>query len=265
MPEASVHFTRDIKSPLVTISRVRIFHNYTEMIDTLYNSTIKSSNGIDLEEGQIEMRGLLVRGGFAFSRLFTYSGGKDGDNFPRSLTRSLEFFEVGTRPKFHMRTQMIQKETESGEQYVFKISNPHRTIDFSTHVDFPDGVFKHGAEFRWRPDARVAYEIDIENRTTATTTDYVMTTTVFTPVRNLGVTGTLRQTKRIMRAVAEIVWDLNRRESVAKITTQWENITKTRDVLSDKYKISFSQGTVNANHLIFLPKAAINSLTTPRS
>ena len=263
MPEASVHFTRDIKSPLVKISRVRIFHNYTEMIDALYNSTIKSSNGMDLEEGQIEMRGLLVRGGFAFSRLFMYSGGKDGDNFPRSLTRSLEFFEVGTRPKFHMRTQMIQKETESGEQYVFKISNPHRTIDFSTHVDFPDGVFKHGAEFRWRPDARVAYEIDIENRTTSTTTDYVMTTTVFTPVRNLGVTGTLRQTKRIMRAVAEIVWDLNRRESVAKITTQWENITKTRDVLSEKYKISFSQGTVHENHFIFLPKAAINSLTTP--
>ena len=244
-----MHYTRDIKSPTVTISRVRIFHNYTEMIDALHNSAMTSSSGQDLEEDQIEMRGLLVTGGFAFSRLYQYSGGQDGENFPRILTRTIEFFEVGKRPKFHMRTQLIQNQTSTGDKYELKISNPHRTVDFSTHVDFPDGIFRHGSEFRWRPNARVAYEIDIENRTTTTTTDYVMTTAVFTPVRDLGLTGTLRQTKRTMRAVGEIVWDLKRRESVAKFTVHWENITKSRNFDSDKYKISFSQGT---EHNIFL-------------
>ena len=106
----------------------------------------------------------------------------------------------------------------------------------------PEGVFKHGSQFQWRPDAQVAYEIEIENRTTTKTTDYIMTTNIVTPVRSMGLTGTIRQTKSNLRAVAEILWDVSRRDSVAKMTLQWDNVTKTEDIASDRIRIGFSQG-----------------------
>ncbi|XP_057368025.1 uncharacterized protein LOC130689027 [Daphnia carinata] len=243
LPEASVRYSRFV-SPTVTESGISLSHNFTEKIKVAYNSTDKSSAGHEMNDGQLEFSGTLFSGGFAFSRLYKYSGGKNGENLPTSLNRILEIYEIGKRPHFNLRAEIVEKETFTGQEQVLKLSSPSRTVEFRTHSDFPDGVFRHGSEFRWRPDATISYEIDIENKTTTTATDYVMTTSLITPVRSLGLTGTLRQTKRNLRAVGEVVWDLNRRDSVAKMTVTWENTTKTRDVDVDRVKIAFSQGNL---------------------
>lgn len=241
VPEASVRYSR-LTSPTVTKSGITFSHNYTEIVKVDYNSTDKSSAGHDMNDGQLEFSGTLFSGGIAFGRHYKYSGGQDGENLPRSLNRILEFYEVGKRPQYTLRAEVLEKETFTGQEHVVKLSSPYRTIEFLTHLDFPDGVFRHGSEFRWRPDAKIAYEIEIENKTTAAANDYVMTTTIITPVRSLGITGTMRQTKLNLRAISEVVWDLKRRDSVAKVTFTWENTTKTRDVEADRVKIAFSQG-----------------------
>lgn len=241
LPEASVRYGRLHTSPFSYETDVKISHNSTDLINALYKSSDKASAGHELNQSQLEFRGLFS-GGLAFSRDFKYSGGLDGDNLPRSLNRSVELFQLGKRPKFAMRAEIVEKETLTGQEYVVKLSSPYRTIEFLTHMDFPDGVFRHGSEFRWRPDAKIAYEIDIENKTTATATDYVMTTTLLTPVRDIGLTGKVHQTRRNLRAIGEVVWDLKRRESVAKVIVTYENTTKTRDVEASRLKVGFSQG-----------------------
>lgn len=241
VPEASIRYSR-LSSPTVTQSGITISHNFTEKIKVAYNSTDKSSAGHESKDGRLEFSGTLFSGGFAFGRHFKYSGGQDGENLPRSLHRILEIYEIGNRNQFTLRAEVLEKETFTGQEHVVKLSSPYRTIDFSTRYDFPDGVFRHGTEFRWRPDAKIAYDIEIENKTTAAANDYVMTTTFITPVRSLGLTGTMRQTKRNLRAVGEVVWDLKRRESVAKVIVTWENTNKTRDVEANRVKVAFSQG-----------------------
>lgn len=237
-----MRYSRSFTNPTAVESRVQINHNSTELINVLYKCNDKSSAGQELNQGQLEFRGTLFSGGLAFSQLYKYSGGQDGDNLPRSLNRTLDVYEIGKRPKFTLRIEFLEAETLTGQEYVLKLSSPFRTIEFLTRSDFPDGVFRHGSEFRWRPDAKIAYEIEIENKTTATAADYVMTTSLMTPVRNIGLTGTMRQTKRNLRAVAEVVWDLKRRDSVVKVIVTWDNTTKTRDVDVNRLKIGFSQG-----------------------
>lgn len=242
IPEASFRYGRFFVTPTVIESGFTFNHNYTKVVNIVYKSNDKSSAGQEINQGQFEITGTLISGGVAFSRLYKYSGGQNGENLPTSLNRSIEIFEIGKRPHFTFRAELLEKKTFTGEEHVIKLSSPLRTIVFRTHSDFPDGVFKHGSEFLWRPDAKVAYEIEIENKTTASATDYVMTTTLVTPVRSIGLTGTMRQTKRNLRAVGEVVWDLKRRDSVAKVTVTWENTTKTRDVDANRLKIGFSQG-----------------------
>lgn len=242
MPEVSVHYSRQHKSPTVLESGIILSHNFTEVVNIAYKSNIKSSAGQEDYQGQLEMRGTVLSGGLAFGRTYRYSAGRDGDNFPRSLNRTVEVFEIGKRPHFSFRAQLQEKETSTGKENAIVLSTPLRSIEFRTHTDLPDGVFKHGSEFRWRPDAKVAYEIEVENKTSVTATDYVMTTTLITPVRSLGLTGTMRQTKRTLRANGEVVWDLKRRDSLAKVTLTWENATKTRDIEVNRLKLGFSQG-----------------------
>lgn len=252
LPDAGVRYSRYFINPTSIETKVQISHNSTEIIQVVYKSNDKSSAGQELNQGQLEFSGSLFSGGLAYSRLFTYSGGQDGDNLPRSLNRTFDVYEVGKRSKFTLRVETLEKETFTGQEYVLKFSSPFRTVEFLTRSDFPDGVFRHGSEFRWRPDAKIAYEIDIENKTTTTATDYVMTTSLTTPVRSMGLTGTMRKTKRNLRAVAEVVWDLKRRDSVVKVTATWENTTKTRDIDAHRLKIGFSQGKWENTKILIL-------------
>ena len=243
LPEAGVRYGRFFITPTVIESGFTINHNYTDIVNIIYKSNDKSSAGQEMYQGQLEIKGTLLSGGVAFGRLYKYSGGRD--NFPTSLNRSVEIYEIGKRPQFTLRAQLLEKETFTGKEHIVQLSTPLRTIEFRTHSDLPDGVFKHGSHFQWRPDSRIAYEIEIENKTTAASTDYVMTTTLVTPVRSVGLTGTLRKTrKRNLRAVCELVWDLKRRDSVAKVTYTWENTTKSKDVDANRMKIAFSQGNL---------------------
>lgn len=226
---------------------MQIYHNFTEVIHVSYKSNDQSSAGRELNQGQLEMSGSLLSGGVAFSRLFEYSEGNNGGNLPTNLTRSIEFFKVGHHPKFIIRAELEEKEKETGQEYHVKLSSTSRTVALSTHYDFPDGTFKHGSQFLWRPDARIAYEVEVENRTTSRTNDYIMTAKFVTPVRNMGMTGTVRQSKNNLRAVGEMLWDLERRDSAAKFTFQWENVTRTRDVRSDRIRIGFTQGKIKLN------------------
>lgn len=242
VPEASVRYSKDFTSPTACDTVVTISHNSSEVVNVAYKVNERSSAGHEIKEGTVEVRGTVLTGAIAFSRDFQYSAGQDGDNLPRSLTRVLEVYEIDHRANFKMRVELTEKETFTGQEYALKFSSPVRTVEFSTHTDLPEGIFRHGSEFRWRPDQRVAYEIEIENKTTATTTDYVMTTTLITPVRSVGLTGTLRQTKRNLRAIGELLWDLKRRESLARVTLTWENTTKTPNIASHGVRIGFSQG-----------------------
>lgn len=239
-----MRYSKDFATPTACDTLVTVSHNSTEMVNVLYKSNERSSAGHDASEGTVEVRGALLTGAIAFSRDFKYSAGNDGDNLPRSLTRALEVYKLADRAKYLMKAELSEKETLTGREYAVELSSPVRTIRFSTHTDAPDGIFKHGSEFRWRPDDRIAYEIEIENKTSAAAIDYVMTTSLITPVRDIGLTGTIRQTKRNLRAVGELLWDLRRRESLARVALTWENATKTPEVASHKMRLGFSQGTL---------------------
>ena len=254
LPEASVHYATAAKKPTLRESVIRFGHNFTEVVKVIYTAVDSSSAGQDRNERQLEFRSIFFSTGMAYSRVFQYSGGEEGSNLPTTVTRSVELFKVDHRPAFLFRTQIVEKTTLTGEETVFRLSNPRRTIEFKTHYDFPENTFRHGSEFRWHPDdkSRVAYEIEIGNRTTDSAVGYVMTTSIFTPVRDIGLTGLLQRSHKNLRIVGEIVWDLSRRDSVAIITYIWDNITKpTSGVLSDRIKLSLAQGNL-PNELAFI-------------
>ena len=74
--------------------------------------------------------------------------------------------------------------------------------------------------------------------------DYVMTVVLVTPVRAMALTGTLKKNQRDLRALAEIVWDLKRKDSVAIINLDWRDVTRTPDVPSDRVQMRFKQGKI---------------------
>ena len=244
LSEASLSFSRGSATPLNTETVIRIGRNGSELFKSVLHSVEEWSAGRDLQQWELELHAGISTG-LAFRRLFQYSGGEDGLNIPRSLNRSLELYKVGHRPKFLLRAELTEKETFTGGQYIVTLSSSARTIVLSTHSDSNDGVLRHGSEFRWRPEetARIAYEIEVENRTTSALADYVMTGTLITPVRSMALTATSRKSRKNLRSLTEFVWDLERKESAVKITFRWDNITKTPDILSDRIRISFSQGT----------------------
>lgn len=92
-----------------------------------------------------------MRSGIEYQRRFEYSGGHDGSNLPTTLTRTVELFRIDQRQKNMFQGELTQKQTSSGEEYGIKLTSPIfvRTVELSTYVDFPDGVFKHGSQFRW--------------------------------------------------------------------------------------------------------------------
>lgn len=246
LPEATLKYARDIKTPVLTETWVQLNHNFTEVIHVMHKSTEQSSAGQEMNQDQVEVRGTIFAGGFSVGRVFHYSGGTDGDNLPRSLTRTANIYEVGQWPKFIWRVELTEKENTTGKQYQMNLSSAARTISFTTHYNIDDGVFLHGSQFAWRPNARIGYDIEVENRTTTKTTDYVMTTNFFTPVRSMGVTSTIRHSKNTLRAVCELLWDLTRKDSIAKMIVLWDNTTRSQDVNSDRIRVSFSQGKTDS-------------------
>ena len=92
-----------------------------------------------------------MRSGVEYQRRFEYSGGHGGSNLPTSLTRSVELFRIDQRHKNMFHGELTQKQSSSGAEYGVKLTSPIfiRTVELSTYIDQPDGVFKHGSQFRW--------------------------------------------------------------------------------------------------------------------
>jgi len=86
------------------------------------------------------------------------------------------------------------------------------------------------------------YEIHIENRTTEATSHYVMTASLETPVRGMALTGTMKAHENDLRALAEIVWDLKRSESVAIVDIDWRDVSDAYPVTSDRIQMRFRRG-----------------------
>ena len=119
LPEAGVRYGRFFITPTVIESGFTINHNYTDIVNIIYKSNDKSSAGQEMYQGQLEIKGTLLSGGVAFSRLYKYSGGRD--NFPTSLTRSVEIYEIGKRPQFTLRAQLLEKETFTGKEHIVQL------------------------------------------------------------------------------------------------------------------------------------------------
>jgi len=148
LPEASVHYATVAKKPTLRESVIRFGHNFTEVVKVVYTAVDSSSAGQDRNERQLEFRSIFFSTGMAYSHVFQYSGGEEGSNLPTTETRSVELFKVDHRPAFLFRTQIVEKTTLTGEETIFRLSNPRRTIEFKTHYDFPENTFRHGSEFR---------------------------------------------------------------------------------------------------------------------
>ena len=243
LPEATVRYSRC--NPLATVSQsvVYLSHNSKDLFQLNVTDTEISSAGLSIYEKQMEVSGVLSLG-VLYKYEYGYSAGIDGSNLPTRLVRNAELYKVGQRPKFLFRGEVEHKEEETGNEYSLTLSSPRRTVNMATYCHLPDGILRHGWELRWSPESKIAYEIDVENRTSNSVADYVFSTSLSTPLRNMGMTGTLRKTQKYLRTQAEIVWDLQRKESAAKILATWENATQSQLVQVDLLKVNFSQGNI---------------------
>lgn len=77
-----------------------------------------------------------------------------------------EIYELQNKNSFNITGELHVKSTETGQEYKIIAIHPNRTVQLTSEYDYQETLTKQKSKLQLAPNTWIAYNIEIENKTT---------------------------------------------------------------------------------------------------
>lgn len=195
------------KRPQMTTGYSEMTYNKQKVLQGRYNSKSESRAGFEKDHIQISIENALKPIGIVYVNQYEYSAGNEGTNYPTVEYKHVNVYQLNNKTAFNMAGESRIRTSHTGQEIHLKAIHSNRTVELKTDYQILPGEFIQNSSLSLAEDVWIAYEIDIENRTTEEIGNQIMIVTVSYPQRQFVLNGSYWISSDNIRTFVHLDWD----------------------------------------------------------
>lgn len=170
-----------------TTGRCNVRYNSTNVLKGDYSCDSESRDGLSKDSYRINLENMLQPIGIVYIH---ETGKPDADHLLVDMKR-VEIFELENRNNFirNITGEFHVKTTSTGQVYKILAVHPNRTVIVTSDYDYRDETTSQKSKIELAPEVWIAYDLKLQNRTTAAMESQYFDVELSYPRRNLSTSG----------------------------------------------------------------------------